>query len=114
MHALTLAAAQDEVIFAADGHGGFVVPKQPDHRRHRGLRQAARPGRPDQADAEPDRRQNPDRASAQRSIPTPWAAKGGVMRTVMEAAGQHEIDTTDGVRVTDRVIALGPGAARPG
>jgi Phosphomannomutase len=27
MHALTLAAAQDDVIFAADGHGGFVVPE---------------------------------------------------------------------------------------
>jgi hypothetical protein len=37
-----------------------------------------------------------------RSVPTPWAAKGGVMRTVMEAAGDHEIDTTDGVRVTER------------
>ncbi|MGH3184114.1 MAG: hypothetical protein ACRDOE_19725, partial [Streptosporangiaceae bacterium] len=36
------------------------------------------------------------------SVPTPWAAKGGVMRTVMEAAGDNEIDTTDGVRVIER------------
>jgi mannose-1-phosphate guanylyltransferase / phosphomannomutase len=37
-----------------------------------------------------------------RSMPTPWAAKGSVMRTVVEAAGELEIDTTDGVRVIDR------------
>ena len=36
-----------------------------------------------------------------RSIPTPWTAKGSVMRTVVEAAGDHEIDTTYGVRVVE-------------
>jgi len=36
-----------------------------------------------------------------RSIPTPWAAKGSVMRTVVEAAGDRRVDTTDGVRITD-------------
>ena len=34
-------------------------------------------------------------------MPTPWAAKGMVMRTVVEAAGDREIDTTDGVRVIE-------------
>jgi mannose-1-phosphate guanylyltransferase / phosphomannomutase len=36
-----------------------------------------------------------------RSVPTPWAAKGSVMRTVMEEAGTRPVDTTDGVRVVD-------------
>jgi mannose-1-phosphate guanylyltransferase / phosphomannomutase len=36
-----------------------------------------------------------------RSMPTPWAAKGIVMRTVVEAAGDKTIDTTDGVRVVE-------------
>src|SRR5207248_9740717 len=36
-----------------------------------------------------------------RSMPTPWAAKGSVMRTVVEAAGSNEVDTTDGVRVVE-------------
>jgi mannose-1-phosphate guanylyltransferase/phosphomannomutase len=36
-----------------------------------------------------------------RSMPTPWAAKGSVMRTVVEAAGDHEVDTTDGVRIIE-------------
>jgi mannose-1-phosphate guanylyltransferase/phosphomannomutase len=34
-------------------------------------------------------------------MPTPWAAKGSVMRTVVEAASTREIDTTDGVRIVD-------------
>ena len=37
-----------------------------------------------------------------RSVPTPWAAKGTVMRAVVEAAGDRELDTTDGVRVVER------------
>jgi mannose-1-phosphate guanylyltransferase/phosphomannomutase len=32
-------------------------------------------------------------------VPTPWARKGAVMRGVVEAAADHEIDTTDGVRI---------------
>jgi mannose-1-phosphate guanylyltransferase/phosphomannomutase len=36
-----------------------------------------------------------------RSMPTPWAAKGAVMRTVVEAAGDRQVDTTDGVRVVE-------------
>jgi mannose-1-phosphate guanylyltransferase/phosphomannomutase len=34
-------------------------------------------------------------------VPTPWAAKGMVMRTVVEAAEGREIDTTDGVRIVE-------------
>jgi mannose-1-phosphate guanylyltransferase/phosphomannomutase len=34
-------------------------------------------------------------------MPTPWAAKGSVMRTVVEAAGSRAVDTTDGVRVVE-------------
>ncbi|MDX6267478.1 MAG: mannose-phosphate guanylyltransferase / phosphomannomutase, partial [Frankiales bacterium] len=36
-----------------------------------------------------------------RSVATPWAAKGTVMRRVVEAAGDRELDTTDGVRVVE-------------
>jgi mannose-1-phosphate guanylyltransferase/phosphomannomutase len=37
-----------------------------------------------------------------RDVPTPWAAKGLVMRSVVEAAGDRQIDTTDGVRVVEK------------
>lgn len=36
-----------------------------------------------------------------RRIPTPWAAKGSVMRRVVEEAGSRTVDTTDGVRVVE-------------
>ena len=36
-----------------------------------------------------------------RDVPTPWAAKGMVMRSIVEAAGDRELDTTDGVRVVE-------------
>jgi mannose-1-phosphate guanylyltransferase/phosphomannomutase len=34
-------------------------------------------------------------------MPTPWVAKGSVMRTVMEAAGDRTVDTTDGIRIVE-------------
>src|SRR5260370_3167672 len=37
----------------------------------------------------------------ERSMHTAWAAKGSVMRTVVEAAGDRTVDTTDGVRVVE-------------
>ena len=37
-------------------------------------------------------------AVVRRSIPTPWATKGAVMRHVL-AAGDYRVDTTDGVKV---------------
>src|SRR5450755_1143629 len=103
MDALTQAAAADDVIFAADGRGGFVVPEFT--RTVDGIATFARliglVARTRLTLSQIDAR-IPDAHLLKRSIPTPWAAKGGVMRTVVEAAGQHEIDTTDGVRVTER------------
>jgi mannose-1-phosphate guanylyltransferase/phosphomannomutase len=103
MHALTLAAAQDDVIFAADGHGGFVVPECA--RTIDGIAAFVRllglVARTRLTLSQIDAR-IPVAHLLRRSVPTPWAAKGGVMRTVMEAAGEHEIDTTDGVRVVER------------
>jgi mannose-1-phosphate guanylyltransferase / phosphomannomutase len=103
VHALTLAAAQDDVIFAADGHGGFVVPECA--RTIDGIAVFVRllglVARTRLTLSQIDAR-IPVAHLLRRSIPTPWAAKGGVMRMVMEAAGDHEIDTTDGVRVIER------------
>ena len=100
--ALTTAAAADDVIFAADGHGGFVVPSFA--RTVDGIAAfvmllglVARTRLTlSQIDA-----RIPQAHLLRRSIPTPWAAKGAVMRTVVEAAADQTVDTTDGVRVTD-------------
>ncbi|HJZ00547.1 MAG TPA: mannose-1-phosphate guanyltransferase, partial [Streptosporangiaceae bacterium] len=100
MDALTVAAASEDVIFAADGRGGFVVPECA--RTVDGIAAfvwllglVARTRLTlSQIDA-----RIPVAHMLKRSIPTPWAAKGSVMRTVVEAAGSNQIDTTDGVRV---------------
>jgi mannose-1-phosphate guanylyltransferase / phosphomannomutase len=101
-HGLAEATAADDVIFAADGRGGFVVPEFTRtvdgiaaFTRLLGLVARARLTL-SQIDA-----RIPAAHLLKRSLPTPWAAKGSVMRTVAEAAGEREVDTTDGIRVIE-------------
>jgi mannose-1-phosphate guanylyltransferase/phosphomannomutase len=100
--ALTEAAAADDVIFAADGRGGFVVPEFA--RTADGIAAFARllglVARTRLTLSQIDAR-IPAAHLLRRSVPTPWAAKGSVMRTVVEAAAGRQVDTTDGVRVIE-------------
>jgi mannose-1-phosphate guanylyltransferase/phosphomannomutase len=102
MDALTAASAGDDVIFAADGRGGFVVPECA--RTVDGIAAFVRllglVARTRLTLSQIDAR-IPAAYLLRRSMPTPWAAKGSVMRTVVEAAGDRELDTTDGVRVIE-------------
>jgi mannose-1-phosphate guanylyltransferase/phosphomannomutase len=102
LHGLYEAAASDDVIFAADGRAGFVVPEF--SRSIDGLAAFARllglVARTRLTLSQIEDR-IPEVHLLKRSIPTPWAAKGMVMRTVVEAAGDRTIDTTDGVRVVE-------------
>ncbi len=96
-------AAKDNVIFAADGRGGFVVPEF--GRTMDGIAAFVKllglVARTRLTLSQIDAR-IPEAHLLRRSIPTPWAAKGAVMRTVVEASAGLAIDTTDGVRVVDR------------
>ncbi len=102
MDALTAAAAEEDVIFAADGRGGFVVPEFA--RTVDGIAAFVRllglVARTRLTLSQIDAR-IPIAHLLKRSIPTPWAAKGSVMRMVLEAAGDKRTDTTDGVRVIE-------------
>ena len=99
---ITEAAAEDDVIFGADGRGGFVVPEF--SRNLDGIAAflwllglVARTRLTlSQIDA-----RIPQAHLLRRSMPTPWVAKGSVMRTVMEAADGREVDITDGVRIVE-------------
>ncbi|GAB2485721.1 mannose-1-phosphate guanyltransferase [Streptosporangium sandarakinum] len=98
--ALTSAVRNQEMIFAADGRGGFVVPEfgptvdgLAAFLRLLGLVARTRLSL-SQIDA-----RIPEAKLLRRTVPTPWAAKGVVMRSVIEAAQHHRIDTTDGVRI---------------
>ena len=90
------------VVFAADGRGGFVVPECA--RTIDGIAAFVRllglVARTRLTLSQIDAR-IPTAHLLKRSMPTPWAAKGSVMRTVVEAAGTREIDTTDGVRIVE-------------
>ena len=75
--ALITAAAGENVIFAADGRGGFVVPEF--GRTVDGIAafvDAARPGGADPADAEPDRRAHSPGAPAAAVDTHPLGGQG--------------------------------------
>ena len=101
-HGLTEAAMAEDVIFGADGRGGFVVPEF--SRTVDGIAVFARllglVARTRLTLSQIDAR-IPSAHLLKRSMPTPWAAKGSVMRTVVEAAGDREVDITDGVRIIE-------------
>ncbi len=99
---LTKAAGEDDVVFAGDGRGGFVIPEFSPALdavaafvRLLGLVARTRLTL-SQIDA-----RIPEASLVRRSVPTPWALKGAVMRTVVEAAGPRHVDTTDGVRIVE-------------
>src|SRR6185437_2681293 len=97
LHGLTEATAGDDVIFGGDGRGGFVVPEF--SRNLDGIAAFARLlGLV--ARARLTLRQIDARIPAahllKRSMPTPWAAKGSVMRTVVEAAGERTVEPDGG------------------
>ncbi|XVQ15341.1 sugar phosphate nucleotidyltransferase [Spirillospora sp. CA-255316] len=99
---LTKAAARPDVVFAGDGRGGFLMPEF--STTVDGIAAFVRlvglVARTRLTLSQIDRR-IPVAHLLRRSMPTPWAAKGGVMRHVVEAAGDRGIDTTDGVRVVE-------------
>jgi len=99
---LSVAAERPGLILAGDGKGGYVIPEF-------GValdavaafvRLVGLVARAQLSLSEIDAR-IPDSNVTRRNVRTPWAAKGMVMRSVVEAAGTRELDTTDGVRVVE-------------
>jgi len=99
---LTRACRGSDVIFGGDGRGGFVVPEF--SAALDGIAAFVRlvglVARTQLTLSQIDAR-IPQAHVVRRSVATPWAVKGTVMRSVVAAAAGHEIDTTDGVRVLD-------------
>ncbi|MFF7633336.1 sugar phosphate nucleotidyltransferase [Kitasatospora sp. NPDC008050] len=99
---LAKAAAAEGTIFGGDGRGGFVVPE------FSGVLDGAAAfvrlvglvARTQLTLSQIDAR-IPQAHMQRRDVATPWAAKGMVMRSVVEAAGNRLLDTTDGVRVVE-------------
>jgi mannose-1-phosphate guanylyltransferase/phosphomannomutase len=100
--ALTAAATQSDVMFGGDGRGGFVVPEFSTaiDAFAAFVQLAGLVARTQLQLSEIDTR-IPQSHIVRRSMPTPWAAKGIVMRAVVEEAAGRHVDTTDGVRVVE-------------
>jgi mannose-1-phosphate guanylyltransferase/phosphomannomutase len=99
---LTAAATQDDVMFGGDGRGGFVVPEFSTaiDAFAAFVQLAGLVARTQLQLSEIDTR-IPQSHIVRRSLPTPWAAKGMVMRAAVEEAVDRNVDTTDGVRVVE-------------
>lgn len=99
---LSRAAREPDVIFAGNGLGGFVVPEFA--ASFDGIAAFVRlvglVARTKLSLSQIDAR-IPQASVLSRSVPTPWAAKGLVMRQVVAHAGDRPLDTTDGVRVLE-------------
>ncbi|MEU0932690.1 mannose-1-phosphate guanyltransferase [Embleya sp. NPDC005971] len=99
---LARVAMADDTIFGGDGRGGFVIPEFSTvfDGTAAFVRLIGLVARTQLTLSQIDAR-IPRAHVRRRDVPTPWAAKGMVMRRVVEAAGEREIDTTDGVRVVE-------------
>lgn len=100
--ALATASAAPGMLLGADGRGGFIFPEV--HPVLDGIAAFVRllglVVRTRLPLSTIDAR-IPEAALQRISLPTPWAAKGMVMRSVVEAAGGRQLDTTDGVRIVE-------------
>jgi mannose-1-phosphate guanylyltransferase / phosphomannomutase len=99
---LVRATLDTALAFAGDGRGGFVVPEvgpaidgNAAFLRLLGLVARTRLTL-SQIDA-----RIPVAHVLRREVDTPWAAKGQVMRTVLEAAAGRTVETTDGIRIVE-------------
>jgi mannose-1-phosphate guanylyltransferase/phosphomannomutase len=99
---LVTRAREPGVIFAGDGRGGVVVPEFTAALDGVAafVRLAGLVARTNLTLSQIDAR-IPQAHVVRQSVPTPWAAKGLVMRSVVEAAAGRTLDTTDGVRVVE-------------
>ncbi len=95
-------AREAGVIVAGDGRGGMIAPEF--SAALDGIaafvRLAGLVARANLTLSQIDAR-IPTAHVVRQSVPTPWAAKGLVMRSVVEAAAGRELDTTDGVRIVE-------------
>jgi mannose-1-phosphate guanylyltransferase/phosphomannomutase len=100
---LSRQVAAPDVVFGGDGRGRFVIPEF----THAVdgvaafVRLLGLVARTQLTLSQIDSR-IPHAHVVRRSVPTPWAVKGTVMRRVLEAAGHRVVDTTDGVRVVEQ------------
>ncbi|MGV1005231.1 MAG: sugar phosphate nucleotidyltransferase [Candidatus Nanopelagicales bacterium] len=99
---LSTVARDNWLIFAGDGRGGYIVPEMGPHVDGIAafVRLVGLVARTKLTLSAIDRR-IPAAHMLKESVPTPWAKRGLVMRTLVERAAGRAVDTTEGVRVLE-------------
>jgi mannose-1-phosphate guanylyltransferase/phosphomannomutase len=97
---LARVALRPGLIFAGDGRGGFIVPEMGPNVDGIAafVRLVGLVARTQLTLSAIDRR-IPQAHMARAAVPTPWARRGAVMRTLVETAGSRVVDTVEGVRI---------------
>lgn len=100
--ALSQLARHENLIFAGDGRGGFIIPEVGPNVDGIAafVRLVGLVARTQLTLSAIDRR-IPQAQMLRTSVPTPWARRGAVMRSIVEAAGTRGVDTTEGVRIEE-------------
>jgi mannose-1-phosphate guanylyltransferase/phosphomannomutase len=91
-----------DLIFAGDGSGGFIVPEMGPNVDGLAafVRLVGMVARTKLTLSAIDRR-IPQVYMSRAAVPTAWARRGVVMRTLVEAAGERAVDTAEGVRIRE-------------
>ncbi|MGW5819058.1 mannose-1-phosphate guanyltransferase, partial [Streptomyces noursei] len=99
---LTRVGRSDDTVFGGDGMGGFIIPEFSSvfDGAAAFVRLIGLVARTQLTLSQIDAR-IPRAHVQRRDLATPWAVKGLVMRHVVEAAGDRDVDTTDGVRIVE-------------
>jgi mannose-1-phosphate guanylyltransferase / phosphomannomutase len=90
------------LILAGDGSGGFIVPEMGPNVDGLAafVRLVGMVARTKMTLSAIDRR-IPKVHMARADVPTPWARRGAVMRTLVETAGDRLVDSAEGVRIKE-------------
>jgi mannose-1-phosphate guanylyltransferase/phosphomannomutase len=97
---LSRLAQRPDLIFAGDGQGGFIVPEMGPtvDAIAAFVRLVGLVARTKMRLSAIDHR-IPKAHVARAAVPTPWARRGAAMRTIVEAAGSHVVETDEGVQI---------------
>jgi mannose-1-phosphate guanylyltransferase / phosphomannomutase len=101
-HDLTRVCRDETTVFGGDGQGGYITPEFSSvfDGSAAFVRLIGLVARAQLTLSQIDAR-IPRAHVLRHDLATPWAVKGLVMRTVVEAAGERFVDTTDGIRVVE-------------
>jgi mannose-1-phosphate guanylyltransferase/phosphomannomutase len=101
-HDLTRVGRDETTVFGGDGKGGYITPEFSSvfDGAAAFVRLLGLVARAQLTLSQIDAR-IPRAHVLRHDLATPWSVKGLVMRTVVEAAGERFVDTTDGIRVVE-------------